>query len=171
MTAMNRRAALAALAAAAAAHGAPAWAKADPIEIGWEDLVPNGGGMLYQSLRTLGVIQHGEMSNVFDQEEAAALTEEYNDKRVRLPGFVIPLDYSGLGAVTMLLVPYVGACIHVPPPPPNQIVIVTALEPYEVRGFFEPVYVEGPLETQSVATGLAEVGYVIAAAEITPYEE
>jgi ZIP family zinc transporter len=49
-------------------------------------------------------------------------------KRVKLRGFVVPLDWkneeSELELAEFLLVPYFGACIHVPPPPANQIVHV-----------------------------------------------
>lgn len=153
----------------ALALGAPALAD-EPLEITWDDLVPNEGGVLYQSLRSLGVVEHGEMSNVFDQEAAAAVTTEFNGKTVRLPGYVVPLDYDGTGTKAFLLVPYVGACIHVPPPPPNQIVFVTTETPYEIAGMFEPVWVTGIFGTSAAETQLAEVGYAISADRIEPYE-
>jgi hypothetical protein len=162
----GRRMALGLLAAAAATPAA-----AGALELSWPDLVPERGGVAYQQLRELGVVEHGEMSTPFDQQAAAAVTSEYDGRRVRLPGFVVPLDYEGTGTTAFLLVPYVGACIHVPPPPPNQIVYVTAAEPYEVDGLFEPVWVEGEFGAAAAETQLAEVGYSLKADRVEPYEE
>ena len=50
------------------------------------------------------------------------MTDKYNGKLVRIPGYLVPLEYDGTGVSAALLVPYVGACIHVPPPPANQMV-------------------------------------------------
>jgi len=58
-----------------------------------------------------------------------------------LLGFILPIDYSGTGVTAFILVPYVGACVHVPPPPANQLVFVTTPEPYETKGLFEAVNV------------------------------
>ncbi len=161
------RAVLAAL--ALALPGLPA-AAADPIDLEWTDLVPEDGGETMDRVRRLGIIEHGELSTPFDQDTGGRVTTDYNGKTVRIPGFVVPLDFAGEGVSTFLLVPYVGACIHVPPPPPNQIVYVTAETPYVVEGFFEPVTVTGEMSTMAVATELAEIGYVIEAERVEPYE-
>ncbi|CAN0590062.1 unnamed protein product, partial [Ectocarpus sp. 12 AP-2014] len=65
--------------------------------------------------------------------------------------------------------PYVGACIHVPPPPPNQLVLVTTDRPYENDGLFEPVVVTGMFGTAHTSTQLAEIGYALSADRIEPY--
>jgi len=62
---------------------------------------------------------------------------------VRMPGYLLPLETSGKRVREFLLVPWVGACIHTPPPPPNQIVHVTLDQPYEHDGLFKPVMVTG----------------------------
>jgi hypothetical protein len=87
-----------------------------------------------------------------------------------MSGFVVPIDYSGTGVTAFLLVPYVGACVHVPPPPANQLVLVSTETPYESKGLFEPVTVTGMFGTASVATQLADVGYALSADAIEPYE-
>jgi len=157
--------------AALLAAGAGGARASGPLLLDWADLVPRGEGQSMDELRTvLGIVEHGELSTGFDQERDASVTTEYNGKRVSLPGFMVPLDYSGSGVTTFLLVPYVGACIHVPPPPPNQIIYVEAVEPYEVVGFFEAITVTGTMATTAVATDLAEIGYVMADAEVEPYE-
>jgi hypothetical protein len=89
------------------------------------------------------------------------VVKELDGKRVRIGGYVVPLDFEATSVKEFLLVPYVGACIHVPPPPPNQIVYVKAAKGFEVAGTFDPVYVTGTLKVASQYTGLAETGYSI----------
>ena len=140
------------------------------IDLNWGDLVPAlGQGETYRRLSELGVVQHGEMTSPFEQETAAAVTREYDGKRVRLPGFVVPLDYDGVGTTAFLLVPFVGACIHVPPPPPNQIVFVTTETPYELSDMFEPVIVTGMFGASAAETQLADGGYSLSADVVEPY--
>jgi hypothetical protein len=80
-------------------------------------------------------------------------------KRVRIGGYVVPLDFDATRVKEFLLVPFVGACIHVPPPPANQIVYVKSERGFDVSGAFEPVWVTGTLKVASAFTGLAEAGY------------
>ena len=68
-----------------------------------------------------------------------------------------------------MLVPYVGACVHVPPPPANQLVFVTSARPYESQGLFEPVTVTGKLTTAAPRTQLADVGYALTANRVEAY--
>lgn len=150
--------------------GAPVLAREDPIELSWSDLVPKDGGTELARLRDLGVVQHGEMSTTFDQDKDSKVTDAFNGKLVRLPGYLVPLEYRGTGVVAALLVPYVGACVHVPPPPANQLVFVTIPEPYEIKGLFEPVYITGMFGTAATETQLAEVGYALTADRIDSYD-
>ncbi len=160
-------------AGAALIGGRVAHATSEPIEIEWRDLVPEDDrGTFYDDLAArFGIVQHGDLTTGFEQETNASVTTEYDGKQVRLPGFMVPLDYEGYGVTAFLLVPYVGACIHVPPPPPNQIVYVTAREPYEVTGYFAPVWVRGTISTTALSTDLASIGYSMDADRIEPYEE
>jgi hypothetical protein len=169
MSCVSRRSALLALLAVPLL---PASAGAGSAkELAWSDLIPDGGGVAYKALRELGVVQHGEMSTGFEQPVSAQLNRAFDGQRVRLPGYVVPLSYEGTGTTAFLLVPYVGACIHVPPPPPNQIVFVTTEEPYVLGGLFEPVRVTGVFDSRAAETELAEVGYSIAADQVEPYPE
>lgn len=144
-------------------------AKDTPIDITWTDLVPDSGEVSVPSLLERGVVQHGEMNTPSAQQDVGQVTEAYNGKLVRIPGYLVPLDYSGTGVTSALLVPYVGACIHVPPPPPNQLIFVTIGDPYQSNGLFEPVYVTGIFGTAATSTQLADVGYAISADTIEPY--
>jgi hypothetical protein len=94
-----------------------------------------------------------------------------NGKRVHIGGYVVPLDFDATTVKEFLLVPYVGACIHVPPPPPNQIIYVKTDKGFEVGGSFDPVYVTGTIKTESQYTGLAETGYSIEAEKVETRSE
>ena len=164
----TRRSLLAALTATALPLPRAARAR-DVIELQWADLSPREGGLDWSALQGIGVVEHGQMSTPFDQEAASTVTTDYNGKTVRLPGFVVPLDFEGTGVTTFILVPYVGACVHVPPPPANQLVLVTTKRPFDVEGLFDPVYVTGTFTTSASETQLAHIGYSMAADRIEPY--
>jgi hypothetical protein len=140
------------------------------IDIDWMDLAPADAGTEIARLREMGVIQHGQLDTPFDQELGGLITHAFDGKRVRIPGFLLPLDFSGTGVTDFLLVPYVGACVHVPPPPPNQLILVTTTTPYESEGLFEAVSVTGTMSSMAAETMFAEVGYALTADVVEPYE-
>lgn len=96
---------------------------------------------------------------IMEEREAAAteVNEDLVGMSVRLPGYVLPLEFKGRKVVEFLLVPTVGACIHTPPPPANQIVHVVYPEGIEVSGLFTPVWITGTMVAQS---SVQTVGYV-----------
>ncbi|MEL6965571.1 MAG: DUF3299 domain-containing protein, partial [Pseudomonadota bacterium] len=98
------------------------------------------------------------------------VVEELNDVEVKIAGYVLPLDFEATTVREFLLVPYVGACIHVPPPPPNQIIYVTSEEGVEVGGLFEPMWITGKLAISSFSNELADVGYTMTLNDSEPYE-
>ncbi len=108
----------------------------------------------------------------------AAVNTELDGEVVRLPGYALPLDLAGTGVREMLLVPYVGACIHVPPPPPNQIVHAELEEAWEMDGLYEPVWITGRLEARSANPSLSYVdgqaniatGYSMRVTKVEPYK-
>lgn len=101
----------------------------------------------------------------------APVVEELDGKRVRIPGFVVPLDMEATRISEFLLVPYYGACIHVPPPPTNQTVYVTLPTEQAFEGqTFDTVWVTGTLKVTPTSSELADAGYRIDATAISPYE-
>lgn len=95
-----------------------------------------------------------------------AVVETLDGKRVKIGGYVVPLDFDATKVKSFLLVPFVGACIHVPPPPPNQLIYVQSEAGFDVKGSFDPVWVTGKLTTKVAFTGLAEAGYSLEADKI-----
>ena len=99
------------------------------------------------------------------------IVTELDGKHVRIGGYVVPLDFESTTVKEFLLVPFVGACIHVPPPPANQIIYVKADKGFEVGGVFDPVTVTGTIKTETAFTGLADAGYSIDADSVEPRKE
>ncbi|MSO88828.1 MAG: DUF3299 domain-containing protein [Rhodospirillaceae bacterium] len=107
----------------------------------------------------------------FLQPRGGSIRSDLDGKLVRIAGFVAPLAFDGGRISEFLLVPYVGACIHVPPPPANQIVYVSNFGTYKLDGgLLYPVWVTGRLVAAPLETGLADVGYRIEGARVSRYE-
>ena len=100
---------------------------------------------------------------------AAPVNASLDHRRVRISGFVIPLDAEHGRVREFLLVPYFGACIHVPPPPANQIIDVTAAEPVKGMHMMQTVWVLGPLKIERKETMMGASGYEIRAESVVPY--
>ncbi len=101
----------------------------------------------------------------------APVVNALNGQTVKLPGFVVPLEGDGRVVNEFLLVPYYGACIHVPPPPANQIVYVRAQgRNVQVRRLFDTVWVTGTMKVERASSELGEAGYIIDALNVEPYE-
>jgi len=83
-----------------------------------------------------------------------SVNETLNQKQIRLAGYVLPLEMDGMKVTEFLLVPYVGACIHEPVPPANQIVLVKFAQGIEITGRFTPVWVNGKMITQNTNSQL-----------------
>ncbi|MDE9450334.1 DUF3299 domain-containing protein [Aliiroseovarius sp. Z3] len=137
------------------------------IDLEWADLLPEGQTTIPPSLN--GLLPHDQSDLAASQPQSTGVRTDWNGQIVRLPGFIVPIDYKDTGVTAFILVPYVGACVHVPPPPANQLVFVTTGEPYESNGLFEPVNVTGMFGTASTSTQLAEIGYALSAEKIEPY--
>lgn len=111
------------------------------------------------------------------QKAMVAINSSLDGVKVRIPGYLLPLDFDGTLVMEFLLVPYVGACIHVPPPPPNQIVHVKLNKGFKTTGLYEPIFVEGHLLVENIekevyiADGSANIpmSYHIDSGTVEPY--
>lgn len=139
----------------------------DFIDLNWTDLIPEGQKVIPPAIQSL--IQHDGPDLSSAQPPSQGVRTEWNGEIVRLPGFIVPIDYSGTGVTAFILVPFVGACVHVPPPPANQLVFVTTGKPYQSTGLFEAVNVTGMFGTASMSTQLADIAYALSADHIEPF--
>lgn len=152
--------------------------------IAWERLELPGQGMAdiikhYQPL--IDRIPEGdpEEDKVMEEMQKALDTAPVNPamhgKKVKLPGFIAPLEIDETKGLVkdFLLVPYYGACIHLPPPPLSQTILV---QPQTGKGIgleriAEPVWVYGTLIAEKATTDLAHAGYQIKDAYVEIYQD
>ncbi len=164
---LTRRATLAGL-SAAMLTGPRAQAETF-VDLDWADLLPEGETRIPPMIQSM--IDHdGPPSLASEQPASSGVRTDWNGQTVRLPGYIVPIDYSGTGVTAFILVPFVGACVHVPPPPANQLVFVTSERPYESSGLFEAVNVVGMFGTASMTTQLAQIAYALSADRIEPFQ-
>lgn len=179
---------------------APAQAPAGPVmEILWEDLLPEGEierleqlyrnyyaqlEQRYSTSRQMTLSQAGDQ-NAADgfpdiAEGSAADTmpqlgtfnvvEDLDGKTIRMPGYIVPLDFRSDNKYTeFLLVPYMGACLHSPPPPPNQIVYVRADEPVLIESIWLPFWAQGTMKTERNENATGNAAYTLMLHELEPY--
>lgn len=148
--------------------------------IGWSDLIPPGYsadeivGRYAEQTRNLKDDDPRAKKIIAQLQEAwaaAPVVEALNGKTVKLPGYAVPLEGDGKTVTSFLLVPFFGACIHVPPPPSNQIVSVRAgATVAKISKAFDVVWVTGRMRTERTKNELATAGYVIDAVKVEPYK-
>jgi uncharacterized protein len=113
----------------------------------------------------------GEAGMAALQSGSSAVNSALNLMRVKVPGFVVPLEFSKDGMVReFFLVPYVGACIHVPPPPPNQIVFVELAVAMRLPSVYDAVWITGTLRTQIKNSQLGTAAYTLEATKVENYD-
>ena len=167
------------LAMALGAAGQPLAAQGDVRELEWEELMPEDWDP-FSGLEALmgdevqgladGSAQADRLMNAYREAvRSAPVVGELDGQRIRLPGFVVPLDFEGTETSEFLLVPYFGACIHVPPPPSNQIVYVETVAGYPLKELFDPVWVTGEIRTEAHLNEVGDAGYTMQATIIEPY--
>jgi hypothetical protein len=112
------------------------------------------------------------MASMRSKLDEAPISTKYINQKIRMPGFVVPLDAVRNGQREFLLVPYFGACIHTPPPPANQIVLVTPHPKLNLSKTLESmdvIWVEGLLKEARTKTASGVSGYTLEAVKIYPY--
>ena len=140
-----------------------------PKETSWEELMPPGWDPM-KDLRpgNTGLVPEGsakerdlmrQMREIWDN---APTNPKLDGTRVRLPGYVVPLEEVKGELKEFLLVPYFGACIHTPPPPANQIVHVVAPQPLKGWRTTDAVWVDGTLRAARTDSAMGSSGWSIA---------
>jgi len=154
-------------------------------DLNWLNLLPERDRL---TLMSMGPIDHGdgdvggrqpalgEGRANFSEEDlvnvwySVDIVPEYDGRKVRVPGFVVPLEYDEAQQVTeFFLVPYFGACIHMPPPPPNQIIHITVEGGFNLRSIYEPYVVEGEMQISMTHRDIGISAYSLSADRVVPY--
>jgi hypothetical protein len=150
-------------------------------ELQWDDLIPDDfvqpeNPFISMSQEEIDKLMDGspesqaEMAKLQEAFNYAPVVPELSGKRVKIPAYITPLEYNPDNTVKeFLLVPYVGACIHVPPPPANQIVHAVAPEAIKLDNMYDPVWAVGVIHAETTKSDLAESGYRLDVEEVMPY--
>ena len=161
---------------------------AEPTVITWDDLSPSKdqGAKLNFDMKSaiIGIPDISEFDGSKEkldiflddmeflkemQGEGGFINMNLNDKEIKIAGYIAPIAFDGDNVAEFLLVPYRGACIHVPPPPANQIIYVKSANGLKADEISSPQWITGILRTNSVSTIVADVGYSIQEASVSPY--
>ena len=148
-------------------------------ELKWEELVPAGWDpmKLLRGKGDLSRLQDGDpqtnalMREVREVWDNAPIRPELAGKKVKLPGYLVPLEGQSGEWKEFLVVPYFGACVHSPPPPANQIVHVKAAIPATGLRSMDTVWVTGTMRTERRDTDMGVSGYTIDGATVEKYVE
>ena len=160
-------------------------------ELIWDDLIPEAELEVMKRISTLLSNPHqpldpnadirDDINNAMEQindpdvqgvMNSINVRSELNNQTVSIPGFVVPLETNDENAITeFFLVPYFGACIHVPPPPPNQIIFVRYKKGLKVEGIWMPFEIKGTLFTETMENDTALSAYTFVADDVSEYIE
>jgi hypothetical protein len=171
-----------------------------PMALAWEDLMPEGeearlealyaefyesfeqrmmadqqslmdaAGVDAETTDISSLIEEGSDDDQMTQIGTFNAVAELNGKHVRIPGYVVPFDFSlDSSHSEFLLVPYFGACLHTPPPPPNQMLFIKADPKAKIGNINDPVWLEGTLSTGRFDSDLGNSAYELTLTKIEPY--
>jgi hypothetical protein len=174
-----------------AAHTSPQGNSGSYITVEWTQLMPEADlQALLNPPAYLNEIEEGSAQDqqLFEQLASASpdgnadryqqalvstdIRSEYDGESVRIAGYLVPLEFDGPEVVTQaFLVPYFGACIHVPPPPPNQIVLLDASEGVSLDDMYNPYWVSGELSAELHEKELGTSAYQMKVEKIEQYSE
>jgi hypothetical protein len=141
-------------------------------EIGWDALIPSDWNPLqaFEGLDLGSLDDNDPRAELAMQQfrkiwDEAPLNRAWHGKAIKIPGYLVPMDFTGQAELKeFLLVPYFGACIHLPPPPANQIIHVTLDKPGKGFQAMDVVIVSGKLLVEKTETEMGRSGYGLKAA-------
>ena len=135
------------------------------VELEWDDLLPPGEEEVImeqyaeymQQLTAMqgGMIQEGGAGDEMIQFGTFNTVEQLDGRTIKIPGYVVPFDFQVGEIREFLLVPYFGACIHAPPPPPNQTIFVKGDPAVVLDSLGDAVWIEGVIRTARFDSDLA----------------
>ncbi len=147
-------------------------------EVEWDELMPDGWRkkviLELTRMRRYGSLTDGDpradeaYARLKKTWDAAPPTKTYIGKPIRIAGYVVPLDAERMQSSDFLLVPYFGACVHSPPPPANQIILIKPPKGSRFRTM-DAIWVEGILTEGKTSSEVGTSTYVLTADKITPY--
>ncbi len=158
-------------------------------QIEWPDLIPDADlHTLNNPPDNLNQIADGDFADQISSALSAAKNQktpqtayekalvstniraEFDQRLVRIPGFIVPLQFGEQRRVTeFFLVPFFGACMHMPAPPPNQVLYAKSLKGVELETLMDAFWIDGKLSTTAVTNDMATAAYSLRVDSISPY--
>lgn len=160
----------------------------DFIRLQWVDLMPQEDmNALYNPPEELFDIPEGSAEDDIANQVTKTLMQasddayqralsstrviaELNNKNIRIPGFVVPVTIEGDKTTEFFIVPYFGACIHYPPPPPNQTIYAVYKAGFSLEEIYEPFDFSGLLTTSIKGNELATAAYHLNIQQVDVFE-
>ena len=139
---------------------------AAPRELDWLELMPKDEG---KALTEAPAVSHNGMFKTA-QTGSARVVKELDGSKIRIAGYIVPVEVADEKMSEFFIVPYFGACIHVPPPPPNQIIYAKLSKPMPVTDIYDAFWIEGTLEVQATQNDVAASAYLLDASKVTLWE-
>jgi hypothetical protein len=146
-------------------------------EVSWDDLLPKDWdplqplkGLQLDKLKDSDPRAVEALEKLRQAWDVAPANHAMQGARIRIAGFMVPLEWSKGEVREFLLVPYFGACIHVPPPPANQIIHVVSDTPFKSKDGMDAVWVNGTLEVANRKTDMGNAGYRLKAQRVEEYK-
>ncbi|MDD2942394.1 MAG: DUF3299 domain-containing protein [bacterium] len=97
---------------------------------------------------------------------------EFDGRKIKLAGYIVPLDFDDKQALKdFFFVPYFGACIHVPPPPPNQLIYAKYPQGLKQKEFYEPVWLSGTVKVETTENDMGTAAYSMTVEKVEVYVE
>ena len=152
----------------------------DPVlSVEWTDLLSQSDLEAILNPPEMSHDLYGWQEQLDNNPEATAYNDalqSYNvnpelvNKRIMIPGFIVPTAYNEERKITeFFLVPFFGACIHLPPPPPNQIIHVSYERGLTLANFYDAHVVHGLLTSEVINTDIANSAYKLVAEGVSIY--
>jgi len=150
--------------------------------ITWDTLIPDGydaSEKINELKEQLGKFRDNDpeammiYGNIQAELDNAPVNTSLDGKLIKMPGFIAPLEVGNGVVSEFLLVPYYGACIHLPPPPMNQTVLIKADkgQGIKLKDVNLPVWITGKLKAVEERTDIGAAGYRIENAKVEIYKE
>jgi uncharacterized protein len=138
-----------------------------PRELDWLELMPKDE--VNALLEAPTVVHEG----MFRQEQTGSFRaiQELDGSHIRIAGYIVPVEVDGDSQMSeFFIVPYFGACIHVPPPPPNQIILARLAKPIPVTEIYDAYWIEGTLNVEKIKNDIAASAYTLTTTKVTLWE-
>lgn len=144
-----------------------AYAEEAPRELDWLELMPQDE---VDAMSEAPAVDHNGMFKP-QQQGSSRTIPELDQQHIKIAGYIVPVEVSADNQMSeFFIVPYFGACIHVPPPPPNQIILARLAKPIPVTEIYDAYWIEGTLHVEAIQNDIAAAAYTLTADKVQLWE-